>query len=117
MPEPTNAARELAATGTQGPWHTHSPHCYSTADDGLLIFGADCEWPITPAGGEHRDDGVNAADALKITRAVNALGPLGDLLEVVADLLAYGGALEAWDGWPRFEEASDAVEAALRGEG
>ena len=76
MPEPTNAALELAATGTPGPWVVTPTQYGPTVDDrdGGMIFVESYGITWTP----------NHADAFKITRLVNALGPLGDAFEDMA---------------------------------
>lgn len=115
MSEPTNAARELAATGTPEPWSAE-------------VFPAETvdgvPWPAFAEVEPSVASGADPTDALKITRLVNALGPLGDLLDAlvwhrpkpslfsdseVCYLCGYN--------WPcPIATARDAVEAALRGE-
>lgn len=112
-----NAARDLAATGTPGPW--------AVVDN----MGEPWDTPICAGNGDYLgcspDDGVRAgfddADAAKIVRAVNALGPLGDLLDATRThrKRARLNACVVCDfPWPcPTSFARDAVEAALRGEG
>lgn len=134
MSEPTNAARELAATGTPGPWSAHegdlegkTPLDYiatllrnreqdGTTTGRLFLMLApndidpECGAEVVPA--TTGDGPRSEANAVKIARAVNALGPLGDLLDALES--AYPSSALQWRG--PISDARRAAEAALRGE-
>ncbi len=120
MPEPTNAARELAATGTPGPWSAHDvSEWIDTSPTWEVYFIAPEGDPIV--GGEEVAvaNYVEEADADKIARAVNALGPLGDLLDAIEDHTSKGGIWSCsgrTDWCTCITQLAHAVEAALRGE-
>lgn len=139
MPEPTNAARELAATGTPRPWSAHegdlegkTPLDYiatllrkreqdGTTTGRLFLMLApndidpECGAEVVPA--TTGDGPRSEANAVKIARAINALGPLGDLREHIQRAPSIADSLRDWHLWyVRLVELSDAVEAALRGE-
>ncbi len=145
MPEPTNAARELAATGTQGPWSAHegdlegkTPLDYiatllrnreqdGTTTGRLFLMLApndidpECGAEVVPA--TTGDGPRSEANAVKIARAVNALGPWADYDDAVLAYMRHQtvctdgpecrALMELWDD---FCFKRDAVEAALRGE-
>ena len=109
-----NPARELADSGTPGPWNV------------------DIQWPadiqsvngrMTATTGGMANGRSNAA---KIVRAVNALPAIADLLDAIREhrvgATIYGTtecdcSRASDDGQcPTVDAAADAVEAALRGE-
>ncbi len=108
-----NPARELADSGTPGPWQV-----------GEIVPGVFAEHipaytDIEPciAGG------IDPTDAAKIVRAVNALPAIADLLDAIEALRVHIAAHQC--GWTcntrahlyiRLHVARDAVEAALRGD-
>ena len=108
----SNPAHDLAATGTPAPWTAPESASWERA--------IRCE----PQENGRRRVGQIAFvdDAVKIARAVNALGPLGDLLDAAyehrADNLDY--CRECVGGVPihkcRIAAARDAVVAALTGD-
>lgn len=118
MSEPTNAARELAATGTPEPWARFEEHGRDYTDEAWSVVGVITGTRYValthPTGSDHED---HEADAEKIASAVNALGPLGDLREHIQRAPSIADSLRDWHLWyARLVELSDAVEAALRGE-
>lgn len=136
-----NSARDLAATGIPGPWTAHEGDLeggtlvdYVTTlfanrnNDGTStgrLFLTLAPNDIDPENGAEvipamTGDGPRAEqNAAKIVRAVNALGPLGNLLDTVAaDHRQFRESCVNCGGtWPcEYAAARDAVEAALRGE-
>lgn len=110
----SNPARDLAATGTPGPWHAvidpDEPSDTPIADDNGYL----CVSPDDGVRGGH-----SLADALKIVRAVNALPAIADLLDAIDALGDVTPAANQWDVVlieGAVFAASDAVAAALTGE-
>lgn len=120
-----NAARDLANTGTPGPWSYYEDHGRDITDEGWSLVGAAVADRLIlltyPTGSEHEDV---EADATKTVRAVNALPAIADLLSVLSGHVACDccpddpRCLACGSGeWPcATARARDAVEAALRGE-
>ena len=105
-----NAARDLAATGTQTPWRVDYTRYGVQYADGIVID------PDT--------DGVLlAADTSKIVRAVNALGPLGDYDDAVMAYLKHqtGCHVPSWCPdlarlWRELTTTRERLMAALTGD-
>ena len=112
-----NAARDLAATGTPGPWET-----WKMPDEGPS------KWTmhgVAVPGDEmgHRGEFMFADDAEKATCAVNALPAWADYDDAVMAYLKHqtGCHIPTWCPdlarlWREFTAARDAVAAALTGE-
>ncbi|MFT3871087.1 MAG: hypothetical protein QM714_02795 [Nocardioides sp.] len=110
-----NAARELAATGTPGEWvvlgnsigaSIGQCNCGTQGMDG---YGHE------PGCGLEQVASTQADDAVKITKAVNALPAIGDLLDAVEGLRRHCAKGSACDWAPcRTVRAADALTEALR---
>lgn len=111
-----NAARDLAAIGTPGPWR-HGSWLYRevrAGENGFLVAEAHNDgWSDDER--DHRD-----GDATKIVRAVNALPAIADLLDTIDAAIegadVWGTCGHEWADLKKFATARDAVAAALTGE-
>lgn len=119
-----NAAHDLAATGTPGPWRlslgASGTNWIDAGDYDEVLAPAPAECMAYCYGGSSRID-LSDADAAKIVTTVNALEPLGDLLDATDAMIAACEARAGTKTWAAHKErkalsaARDAVVAALGG--
>jgi|JI10StandDraft_1071094.scaffolds.fasta_scaffold921141_2 hypothetical protein len=114
MSDRPNPARELADSGTPGPWRI------TQRDTGNWIDAGEYDEVLAPEqvecmaycyGGSSAIE-MSDTDAAKIVRAVNALPAIADLLDAIEGV----SPVRRTHSWGSVVNAAAAVEAALRGD-